>query len=439
MNVNKFFTAAKQAGIDPFEISYGSSKSLSADIFNDNLEQYKSSNDCSFTARGIYEGKLGSFSSDKVDASVIDTMIETIKSTAKYGLPGNPEFFIEKGQKYKKVNTYSKEAAECSGKTMIDLSLDISKKIRDYDKRIQIAEVGIEKSVSEGTLANSKGLKLKDKSSDIVVWASTKVVDGEDIETDFDFALVTDPNTFDTKEFAEKLAKKSLSRLGAAPVKSGKYNVVFAQSCVSSLLKPLLGQLSSFAVEQHLSLFENKLGQQVFSPKLTVIENPYTKTPFASSYDREGMPRQKKVLINKGKVNTYLYDLEMAKKSGTVSTGNASYTGGSIRPGLGFVEVKPGKKSFDELVSQVGNGIYIDSLEGIGTGYNTQSGDYSLQANGYVIENGKLTKPVTLITVAGNVLKDFSKIIAVCSDVKLMFGAIQTPSIAVRKLSVSGK
>ena len=107
--------------------------------------------------------------------------------------------------------------------------------------------------------------------------------------------------------------------------------------------------------------------------------------------------------------------------------------------GLGFVEVKPGKRSFDELLELIGNGLFIDSLAGTGTGYNTQSGDYSLQASGYLIENGKLSKPVTLITVAGNVPKDFGKIIAVGSDVKLMTSAIQTPSIAIRKLSISGK
>ena len=127
MNLNKLFEAAKKAGIDPFEISYGSSKSLSADIYNDTLEQYASSNDCSFTARGIYQGKLGSFSSDKVDPSVADVMVESIIQSAKYGLDGNPEFFIEKGQKYKKVNTYSKSADEYPGKCMIDVSLDISK------------------------------------------------------------------------------------------------------------------------------------------------------------------------------------------------------------------------------------------------------------------------------------------------------------------------
>ncbi len=438
MNLNKLFEAAKKAGIEPFEISYGSSKSLSAEIYNDNLEKYESSNDCSFTARGIYEGKLGSFSSDRVDASVADVMVDAIIQSAKYGLEGNPDFFIEKGQKYKKVNTYSKAADEFPGKSMIDLSLEMSKKIRDYDKRIQIAEVGMEKSVSEGVFANSKGLKLKSKSSHMVVWASTKIVDGDNVETEFDVKLFSDPDSFNSDEFATELAKKTVSNLGAAPVKSGKYNVVFSQSCVSSLLRPLLGQLSSFAVSQHLSLFENKLGQQLLSSKLTVTENPFTKTPFASSFDREGMPRQKKVLINKGKVNTFLYDLEMAKKDGTSTTGNASFSGGSIRPGLGFVEVKPGKKSFDELLEQIGNGLYIDSLAGTGTGYNTQSGDYSLQASGYLIENGKLSRPVTLITVAGNVLKEIGKIIAVGSDVKLMTSAIQTPSIAIRKLSVSG-
>lgn len=435
----KFYTVAKDNGVSPLEVVYSMSKSLSVGVFNDAVEQYAESNDSSITLRGIYDGKLGYVSSDNANPKMAETLIDSLKTSAKYGLKGDPSLFITKGQKYKKIKGFNQKAVDYSGKDMIDTALYISKKIREADERIQLCMVSFEKSYSEEEFSNSNGLTLKEKGAHLLVFAETKVVSGTQVETDFDFALIDDPDTFDKDAFIAKMVKSSVSRLGSESVKSNKYNVVYSQSCVAQLLRPLISQLSSFNVKQHLSLFEGKLDTKVLSKKLTITENPFTPTPFSSSFDREGMPTKKKVLVDKGVVKTFLYDLETAKENGCVSTGNASMSGGNIRPGLGFIEIKSGKVSFDEMLEKIGNGVYIDNLAGIGTGYNTQSGDYSLQAYGYEIKDGKLGKPISQITVAGNVLKDFSNIMYVGSDVKLYFNSVSCPSIAVKKLAVSGK
>lgn len=439
MRLNTFYSEASKNGVSPLEVVYSSSTSLSVEIFNDNVEKYQESNDSSITLRGIYDGKLGTVSSDNASPKMAKTLINTLISSAKFGLKGDPDLFITKGQKYKRVSKYNEFVDAYTGKQMIDTSLYISKKLRELDSRIQLAIVGYDKSSSSSVFSNSNGLSLKGKSNNLVIFAQTKIVDGEKVETDFDFAIVDKPEDFDKDAFALKLAKSSASRLGGESVKSKKYDVILSQRCTSMLIRPLISQLSIFSVKQHLSLFEGKLGEKVLSDKITITENPHSKTPFASSFDREGMPTIKKVLINKGRVSTFLYDLENAKADKVQSTGNASMQGGNIKPGLGFIEIKGGKLSFDDLAKKVKNGIYIDSLDGIGTGYNTQSGDYSLQASGFEIVDGKIGKPVTLITVAGNVLKDFSKVIAVGSDSKLNFNSVSCPSIALRKLSISGK
>ena len=439
MRFDKFYSVAKSKNVSPLEVIYSSSKSLSVEIFNDTVEKYQESNDSSISLRGIYDGKLGIVNSDNSTPKLAENYIDTLISSAKFGLPGNPDFFITKGQRYKKARKLNTACVDYPGKDMINDALYISKKIRETDPRIQLAVVGYDKSISESTFTNSNGLNLSGKGAHMVVFAQTKIVDGEKVETDFDFSLIEDPANFDKDKFALDLVKSTVSRLGGESIKSKKYNVVFSQRCVAMLLRPLISQLSAFSVKQHLSLFEGKLGQKLFSSKLTITENPHVDNPFFSRFDREGMPTIKKVLVKNGTPLTYLYDLEMAKEAGCSSTGNASLSGGNIRPGLGFMEVKPGKNTFDELLAKVGNGVYIDSLQGIGTGYNTQSGDYSLQADGYEIVDGKLGKPVTLITVAGNVLKDFSRIIDVGNDSELYFNSVSSPSIAIRKLAISGK
>ena len=108
------------------------------------------------------------------------------------------------------------------------------------------------------------------------------------------------------------------------------------------------------------------------------------------------------------------------------------------RPAVSCLTVKAGELSQAELFEKVGDGIYVTDLGGVGTGLNERSGDYSLQAAGYVIKNGKLAKPVSLITVAGNIITDFADIIAVGNDSKFTYYGTTTPSVAIGSLSVSG-
>ena len=439
MNANKFFKAAEEKGIKPFELKFNSAASLSISVFMDDVEGYQISNDSSVTGRGIYKGKLGSFASDKVDSKIISPMMDAIISNASYGNPGDPDFFISKGKKYKKVHNFSEELDKVEPAELIDIALTLSKKIREGEKRITVVNVGIDKKTSYSEIYNSNGLKLKRKSNYAVIFVSTKIEDNGEVESLGKYDFISDVSKFDVDAFAEEVVKSTVQKLGGQSVKSGKYNVIYDREVVPLLLSPMLEQLSAFSVRQHLSSFEGKLGQEVLSKKLTVKENPFAKNPFASSFDSEGIPSVKKDLIAKGVLKTFLYDLETAKADKTVSTGNASVVGGNIRPGLGFVEVKKGAKSLPELCAQIKNGLYINDLEGIGTGLNPQSGDYSLQAGGFKIEDGRLTTPVSLITVAGNLFEDFKHIIAVGGDSKVSIYGMETPSIAIKKLAVSGK
>ncbi len=95
--------------------------------------------------------------------------------------------------------------------------------------------------------------------------------------------------------------------------------------------------------------------------------------------------------------------------------------------------------SKEEIIASMKKGVYITSLQGMHAGMNAQSGNYSLQAAGFYIEDGKIVKPVSLITVSGNLIEDFNKVIAVASDAKLTYQAIEAPSILIRALSISGK
>ena len=104
-----------------------------------------------------------------------------------------------------------------------------------------------------------------------------------------------------------------------------------------------------------------------------------------------------------------------------------------------FVYVKPSKKTVDDLLKSINNGIQITDVAGVHSGLNTISGDFSLQASGFRIENGKITTPVNLITIAGNLFDLLKNVVDVGNDSFLALNGTLTPSVVVKNVAVSGK
>lgn len=440
MNTKKLFEAAAKAGIAPFEMRKTTESKLQVATFNDVVENYTVADNGSVKVRGLVDGKCGTFSSDCSEDSVIDVAIAAVKESAEFGQPVDPAFFIKASDyKYEKVNTYNAALAAVPASKYIDIAKTVARKALSSDKRMESVQVQVEYSCGETEFCNSNGLALEDKANYCMIFASAKAVDGENVESGEHYEILTTLDGFDVDDFAAKLVDDTVGQLGGEVIKSGKYKVVYSQDCVASLLSAVRDGFSAFNVEQHVSLLEGKVGQPVFSKLLTVEETPIGSDPFCSAFDDEGVARTNKALIDKGVVTGYVYDLATAARAGVKSTGNGRLEGGNVRPAVSYMTVKAGDGDLDKLFELVGDGIYITGLGGVVTGLNPQSGDYSLQACGFVIEKGKKAKPVSLITVAGNIMTDFADLGAVGNDMKLTYMGIKCPSVVVNSIAVSGK
>ena len=104
-----------------------------------------------------------------------------------------------------------------------------------------------------------------------------------------------------------------------------------------------------------------------------------------------------------------------------------------------FLTLKPGKKSLEELFKDVGDGVFITEVSGLHAGLNPQSGNFSLQSTGFMIENGKKGKPLDLITVSGNLLDIFQDVLEVGNDTYVSPSGVSAQSLLIKKIVVSGK
>ena len=440
MNEKKFFALAKEAGFEAADLTINESSSLSVSIFHSNVDSLTNNSSFELVARGIYKGKMGSVSVDHVDKDSPELLVKEIKRAASIIENDDPVFIFKGSEKYHKKNVFSNVDFAENVQEKVQILLDIEKRLLAYDIRInEVVTVGFEAETNSSKKTNSYGLKLSQKKNTYAYFAEVTAKDGEEIRTGFSVFASKDEGEFKIDEFVEKVAKDALQKLGAQQCTSKKYPVVLNPECVASLMSFLISSLDAEEVQKHTSLLEGKLHQQALSKKLTVIENPLEKNIFFRYFDDEGVATNKKYLIKRGVIETYLYTLQTAAKAGVEPTGNGAGAG-KAGAGTGYTIVKGGKKSEDEMLASIKEGVYITELTGLHSGMNAQSGNFSLQCAGFMIRDGKKAEPLALITVAGNLLNVFNNIKCIANNNKLViFNQMSAPSILVGKLPISRK
>ena len=438
INYNQFFKLAKDKGIEESELKYTSNSSFECSIFSHDIDSYSASSTSSLTARGIYNNVMGFSTTNDINKDSFDYLVNSIIESSKY-IEKNDDTIIFKGsKKYKKVHTFNKDLENISKDEKIKKLFDIENKLYEFDSRIQNVIVGYSETSKESQIANSYGLKLKSKTNYYQIYAQVTAKDNDQVVSEGDMFIDNDFSKFDIDKWCDELASKAIKKLNPIQVKSGKYKVLLNQDTVATLINKLLTSTSSEEIQKGSSILINKLNQQIASKKLTVYEKPLEKNIFARSFDDEGVATYNKELIKNGVLKTYLYNLTTAKKDNVESTGNGYMSGPKIGISFTNVIIKPGRQSFDETVSKIKKGIYITEISGIHAGLNSQSGEFNLQSQGYLIEDGKITKPLSLIVLSGNLFEMFNNIATICSDSKDILDT-RVPSILIKKLSVSGK
>jgi len=432
--VERIFQAGKAQGIGDME------------VFQKELDGYSLSESEGLSLRGVYNGKMGYSYTEKVDESSIDLLIKNVVENATVIDSDDEEFIYEGSKEYREVNTFNPELEKVSESDKISFVKSLEDEAFKIDKRITSVETCVYgDGYGETVMSNTKGLYLHDKSNIAYTYAVVVAKDGDDIKTGMAYRTGNDFTKFNAAEIAGEAVREALSLLGARTVKSADYPVIIRNSAAADLLESFTGIFSAESVQKDLSLLKGKLNQKIASEKFTLVDDPFMEGGLASkSFDGEGVACRYKKVIDKGVLMTYLHNLKTAKKDGAETTGNASK--GSYKASIGISPsnfyVEKGSRTLKEMMSDIKAGIMITELQGLHSGLNPISGDFSLAALGYEIKEGKIVGPVEQITVAGNYFEMLRDIEEVGSDLK--FGLpgeayIGSPSLKIKKLSIAGE
>ena len=444
--IEKIFQAGKAQGIGDMEVYYSAGSSLSLKVFQKELDGYSLSESEGLSLRGVFNGKMGYSYTEKVDESSIDLLIKNVVENATVIDSDDEESIYEGSKEYREVNIFNPDLEKVSESDKINFVKSLEEEAFKIDKRITSVETCVYgDGYGETVMSNTKGLHLHDKNNIAYTYAVVVAKDGDDIKTGMAYRAGNDFTKFNAAEIASETVREALSLLGAKTVKSADYPVVIRNSAAADLLESFTGIFSAESVQKDLSLLKGKLNHKIASEKFTLVDNPFMEEGLASkSFDGEGAACRYKKVIDKGVLMTYLHNLKTAKKDGTETTGNASK--GSYKASIGISPsnfyVEKGSRTLEEMISDIKTGIMITELQGLHSGLNPISGDFSLAALGYEIKEGKIAGPVEQITVAGNYFEMLKDIEEVGSDLK--FGLpgeayIGSPSLKIKKLSIAGE
>jgi PmbA protein len=229
--------------------------------------------------------------------------------------------------------------------------------------------------------------------------------------------------------------------LGAEKAASGRCTVVFDPRVVSTLLSVISGALSGEAVVKGRSFFAGRVGEQVATPTVTMVDDPTDPDAFgAARYDAEGLACRKNALVQGGVLAGFLYDTVSGRRAGRVSTGSAVRGGfaGTPGPGCRALVLEPGSLDQAGLLAAVGEGLFVQSVTGVHSGVNPVSGDFSVGAEGLMIRGGTLAEPVREVTVASTLQRMLQSILHIGSDIEWLPGIAAGQTLAVGDMQLSG-
>jgi PmbA protein len=356
-------------------------------------------------------------------------------------------------EKYQKVsNILDKQVKEAKMDELIEKGRSLAEVMRTYDKRIQSGGGVLTYIAYNRAVANSFGLDLEENDTIVDVRVSSMAKDNGDVSGVDYLQLARYANDVDVEEVGRTVSKLTVEQLRRKPIQTKAVDLILHPHAVGDLFSHTLHPaFLGDNLQRNRTPFAGKLGEKVASELISIDDNGILEKGYASqSFDDEGAARRNTTLMKEGVVKSFLYDSLWAGKANTQSTGNSTRKDAtglrtySSEPVIDTtnVVVKPGNRGFDQLLSEVDEGILVYSIIGAHTS-NAASGSFSIAGQTvFRIEHGEIVYPVKEAMIGGSLTQLLSQVSGVANDVttyedELRHRVTISPSIRFSDVKVS--
>lgn len=429
---------ATDAGLSDAEVFYTESRRFSVQVYKGEIDDYTATHQQGLSLRVQQGGRTSYAFTEAFDEAAVDTIVSAAKENLDIlDADDVPELFA--GEKeYPAVKPA--QGVDPSGEEKIELAKQIERIAREADPDV-IDVLMTTVSTSEGTqrIKNTRGLDVSHTSANAVSYLEVLAKNGDRTSAGFAFRLGAFAD-FDAAELAREAVEDALAYRGAKSVASGAMRVAFRPLAFADLIEVFDSIFSAESAQKGMSLLRGRVGETIAAPIVSLIDDPLMEGGIDSApFDAEGVATRTKNVVDKGVLTTLLHSRKTAQKDGVSSTGNASKGSYAAPVGISAVQFHLAPGECDDVLADMDSGVLISEMQGMHSGANAASGDFSLAAKGFLVENGKIVRPVDGITVAGNFYQVLKDIKAVGKDLRFNTSLVGSPSVWVQSLTIGGE
>ena len=420
---------AKKLGATDASVNVGSSISETVNFRNKKLDESNRSDNLGIDITTFIGKKKSSISSSnllKENLNVlIEKCIETTKNTPEDEFNALPDKDLL-AKEVKELNLYDDTHIENNDKIEYLSKLEAS---ASKNKKIINTESSFTEDKSNFILANTDGFRKGFKTSSFVASSVAVAKDDKSMERDYEYTLKCHLKDIKSAEELGKVAaEQTIRKLSPRKIGSKKIAIIFDKRIAKGILSTFASAITSSAISRGTSFLKDKIGQKIFSNSVSIFDKPdILKGLGSQSFDSEGVKTETLKLVEQGILKDYLLDTYNGKKLNLKSNGRCG--------GTSNLYFDNGNLSYKDLLSSNSKCLYI--TETIGHGSNIITGDYSVGATGFLVENGEFKYPVNEITIAGN-FKDMFQNITLANDLEFEYST-NSPTMMIEGMVVAGK
>jgi len=431
---------ARALGAAEAEAYLADNREIVIEVRHGQVETMKQAREQGLGLRVVTENRAGfAFTSDLRKAA-LEEIIRQALANARETAEDPHRQLPPPAPEYPDLDLFDPDILNVSLEKKIELAKTLEEAARDYDARVKIIESSTyQDAQTEIALVNSLGMQNTYRATYCGLYLSLVAEENGDQQTGFALDYRLRLRELNPREVGSEAARRATRMLGAKPVTTRKVPVIFEPYVAAGFLGLLAPALSAEAVQKGRSLFRGKVGRQIASAKINLVDDGLLANGIASApFDGEGVPASRTELIREGVLQGFLHNTYTAAKEGTASTGNGTRASFKSTPEVGTTNffIEPGNSAPEQLIGELKDGFYVTEVIGMHTA-NPISGDFSVGATGILIEHGELTRPVRGVAIAGNIQELLRQVDGVGSDLRFL-GSRGSPTLRIAALSIGG-
>ena len=422
---------ALEKGCSDARVSIYSRTGSSIEYRDTQIDRLQHANESGMNIQLFVDSKYATYSTNRLNKKELEKFISNGVDATRY-LEKDEFRKLPKPERYYKgdgkgLDTFDKDVDKVSVDQKLALVKDTTAEIYDTDPRLISVTSSYGDSISGSYMVASNGFEGETASTSFSLSAGASIKDeGDERPSGYWFDGSMFWKDLQKQGIGKTAYERTVRKLGQEKIASGVFPMLLDNTMSGRLISPIMQAINGNNIQQKNSFLIDKLGEKITSDKFTLIDDPHIpKASGARWFDGEGVATVKRTVIEKGVLRTYYIDTYSGAKMDVEPTVQSS----------SILTCAHGNKNFDQILASVNRGIWVTGFNG-GNSNNT-TGDFSFGIEGFLIENGKVVKPLNEMNITGNLLTLWNNLVEVGNDPRLI-SSWRIPSILFDRVNFSG-